>query len=484
MAAPPHRSVYVETYGCQMNVLDSELVCCQLESAGYQIVDEADEADIVLLNTCSVRDLAEHKVWSRLGRLAVVKREEGRPDLVVGVIGCMAEREARSIRRRAPHVDLVCGASMLDRLPLLLENLRHNREFQLALAGHAQRGGETEAKGSDELEPLDSARSFSRSASSQAYVRITRGCNKFCSFCVVPFTRGPEVHRPPDRIVEETRKLVDAGVIEVTLLGQTVNHYGHKEGGKTTSFADLLWQVHEEVPELPRLRFVTSYPRDFNDATLDVMANANRICRYLHLPAQSGSNRMLQAMNRGHTVETYLALLERARERLPDVCLAGDMIVGFPGETPADHQASLELVEAAQYKSCFVFKYSARPGTVAHRRLRDDIPEDVKKERNLEILDLQAQISLSHNRQRVGRRLEVLVEGHSKLRAHAHPDRIQIDGTPPSSGMVRLVGRTRGDEIVAFDGDPSLTGTIVWVRAVDATPLTILATTDNAGENG
>jgi len=462
--------VFVETYGCQMNVLDSELVCGQLEAVGHEIVASADEAEVVLLNTCSVRDLAEHKVWSRLGRLGVVERA-GR-DLTIGVIGCMAEREGKSIRQRAPHVDLICGASHLDRLPLLLDNVLRNKGAQVSVAGHAKRGASADADAEDALESLDQARSFARAATSaQAYVRITRGCNKMCSFCVVPFTRGPEVHRPPENIIDEVRRLVDAGVVEVTLLGQTVNHYAHA----STSFADLLWRVHEAVPELPRLRFVTSYPRDFDDAALDAMKAAPRICRYLHLPVQSGSDRMLQLMNRGHTVDVFRGLLERARERMPDVTIASDFIVGFPGETDADHEASVELLRWARFKSCFVFKYSSRSGTVAHRRFTDDIPNELKKQRNLELLDTQAEISLAHNRGRVGQDLEVLVEGHSKLRVHS--DRVQVSGV--MAGKVRLVGRTPGDEIVAFDGDATLVGRMVTVRATDATPLTILGSLDN-----
>ncbi len=467
--------VFVETYGCQMNVLDSELVCGQLEAAGHEIVEDAEGAEVVLLNTCSVRELAEHKVWSRLGRLGVMERE-GR-DLVVGVIGCMAEREAQTIRRRAPHVDLVCGASHLDRLPLLLDNVLRNRGRQISIAGHARRGAASDGAATDTLEALDQARSFARAAASaQAYVRITRGCNKMCAFCVVPFTRGPEVHRPPENIVGEVRRLVDAGVLEVTLLGQTVNHYHHG----TTSFADLLWRVHEAVPELPRLRFVTSFPRDFDDQTLEVMAAAPRICRYLHLPVQSGSDRMLRAMNRGHDVSVFRGLLERARARMPDVTIASDFIVGFPGETDDDHRASLDLLRWARFKSCFVFKYSPRSGTVADRRFADDVAEAVKKGRNLELLDAQAEISLAHNRARIGARLEVLVESHSKLRAHVDHGRVHINGAP-TRGKVRLVGRTRGDEIVAFDGDAGLIGAIVTVRATDATPLTLLGTLDNRG---
>jgi tRNA-2-methylthio-N6-dimethylallyladenosine synthase len=354
----------------------------------------------------------------------------------------------------------------------LLDNIRQNRGVQVAIGHHAART-RTTLPPRDDLEQLDASRSLARAAcSAQAYVRITRGCNKFCSFCVVPFTRGPEVHRHPATIVDEVRRLVDAGVREVTLLGQTVNHYRHQDGGVTTSFAELLWRVHEANPALPRLRFVTSYPRDFDDDTLAVMAQAGRICRYLHLPAQSGSNRMLAAMGRGYTVEDYLELIARTRARLPDVSLAGDLITGFPGEAEEDHRASMALLTAVRYHNCFVFQYSPRPGTVAARRLADDVPAELKHRRNLELLDRQAQIRLELNRARVGADLEVLVEGKSKLRRHGTIGGMALG----ESGGARLVGRTRGDEIVAFDGDPTWVGRILKVRAREATSLTILAT--------
>ncbi|MEE8409615.1 MAG: tRNA (N6-isopentenyl adenosine(37)-C2)-methylthiotransferase MiaB [Myxococcota bacterium] len=488
----PPAGVFVETYGCQMNELDSELVQGQLESAGWRMASSIDEASVVLINTCSVRDLAEHKVWSQLGRLGAMKRD-GRPELVIGVIGCMAEREAKAIKRRMPHVDLICGPSLLDRLPAMLQSVvqdRHGSHLQVEISGHTSRRGHNAVleaaadgtvEGCDRDNALDLSRSFSPARTgAQAYVRITRGCNKFCSFCVVPFTRGPEVHRAPQAVIDEVRKLVDAGVVEVTLLGQTVNHYLHKDGGTTTTFADLLWKLHEAVPALPRLRFVTSYPRDFDDATLQVMASAQRICRYLHLPVQSGSDRMLKRMNRGHTVAEYLALLDRARALMPDIKLASDMIVGFSTETEEDHQASMALLRRAQFKSCFVFKYSPRPGTVAHRKYADDVPDEDKRRRNSEMLDLQAEISLARNQAGVGGELEVLVESESKLRVHAKPDLIRIGGrdgdtSPPIFTRRRLVGRTRGNEIVAFDGPADLVGSIVHVRATDATPLTILA---------
>lgn len=502
-------TVYIETYGCQMNELDSELVRGQLEGLGYRFVASPLGASVVLLNTCSVRELSEQKVWSHLGRLGIHKRKEN-ADMVVGVLGCMAEREGAGILKRVPHVDVVCGPSNLDQLPMLIQNAVHNRGggAQMALSGHTSRRSSTLTAAQDGVEMLDLSRAFSPFNSMtmadadhsdtsampvhdgvrrQAYVRITRGCNKFCSFCVVPFTRGPEVHRPPQHIIDEIKRLVDLGVLEVTLLGQTINHYAYRDmAGKTTSFADLLWQIHESVPSLPRLRFLTSHPRDFGDDALDVMAAAPRICRMLHVPAQSGSNRMLRLMNRGYTVEAYYALLERARARMPDVRISGDMIVGFPGETDEDHATSVALLKHAQYKSCYIFKYSPRPGTVAVRRFDDDIPESVKKERNLELLDVQAALSLAHHQGFAGKMLNVLVEGFSPLRdaaehrPHAtHGNLVQLAPRQKKSdhacGFVRLVGHTAGDEIVRFDGPESMVGQFVDVIAMSATPMTISA---------
>ena len=495
-AAENGQKVFIETYGCQMNVLDSELVQNQFEALGYTFVDKPQKAQVVLLNTCSVRDLSEQKVWSQLGRLGISKREH-RPDTVIGVLGCMAEREGKEIIRRMPHVDVLCGPSNLDQLPSLVDNALKNRQHHVALSGHTSRRSKTLEHAQDNLEALDLSRSFSPTGSgAQAYVRITRGCNKFCSFCVVPFTRGPEVHRPPGHIVEEVKRLVGQGILEVTLLGQTVNHYAHADGGKTTSFADLLGLIHEQVPELPRLRFITSYPRDFTDDALDVMAECERICRYLHIPAQSGSNRMLKAMNRGYTVEEYEGLLERARSRMPNIRLAGDMIVGFPGETDADHQASIEMLKRARYKSCFVFKYSPRSGTVAHRRLEDDVPEGVKKVRNIELLETQNAISQEVLGGYVGQTLQVLVEDFGKFKkAPPPPGEVVIGWQKPKveSSWKQLRGRTEGDEIVVFEGPSDLLGTITEVRALRATPLTVhgewaladglkvQAATDNAG---
>lgn len=476
MAAMEKPAVLMTTYGCQMNVLDSELVRGQLEALGYRFTADADEAGVVLINTCSIRELSEQKVWSQLGRLG--KRGRKGQDMVVGVLGCMAEREGEEIFRRMPHVDFVCGPSLLDRVPTLVDNaVANSEERQVALTGHVARRSSVLDAAEDGIESLDLSRAFSPIDSKfQAYARITRGCNKFCTYCVVPYTRGPEVHRPPENIIDEVKRLRDAGALEVTLLGQTINHYKYTEGDRTTTFADLLVAIHDSVPELPRLRFVTSYPRDFSDEALDAMASCERICPYLHVPAQSGSNAMLRGMNRGYTVEEYYAFLDRARERMPDLRLSGDMIAGFPGETEDDHEASLALLERARYKSCFIFKYSPRPGTVAIRRFEDDIPEEVKKRRNAELLEVQARISLENHRAHIGSTFDVLVESESRLREEKPiPGGIKLGwktDTRPSD-WVRLVARTTGDEITVFDGPKTLIGDIVKVTVTDATPLTL-----------
>lgn len=490
-------AVCIETFGCQMNVLDSQLVAELLGKHGYVTAASPKDADVVLLNTCSVRQLAEQKVWSRLGRLGVTKKEE-RPNLMVGVIGCMAERLGKQLCQKMPHIQIVCGPSMLHQLPAMLEIARAKGTAQVSVSGFVK------PKRTKQTRPntaclLDSTRSFGFQANSvQAYVRITQGCNKFCSFCVVPFVRGPEVHKSPEDVLHEVKQLVQYGAKEVTLIGQTVNHYVFKSQGRTTSFADLLWLIHEQVPELPRLRFVTSFPKHFDNAALDVMAAAPRICRYLHLPAQSGSNRILKAMNRGYCIEEYVDLLERARTRLKDVCISGDMIVGFPTETSQDHEASIRLLEKAQYKSCFVFKYSERVGTLAAKKYSEDVPEPLKKQRNKELLEVQARAGLVHNQQHVGKNVMVLVEGASKLRAHqkrgsdARFDQSDMrdvcdnaasvpcgDGSEESSPLAdnsRLIGRTQGDEIVAFDGPSSVIGQMVDVHIGDVTPLTLLGT--------
>jgi len=496
------RKLYLETFGCQMNVLDSELVLGQLRAHGYESVDERDEADVIIYNTCSVREHAEQKVWSRLGELKDRKRAE--PNLVIGVIGCMAERDGTNIFKKFPQVDVLCGPGELDKLPALVHNACVTGEGteaerrggtkgsrQVALMGANSRRSSTLAAAEDNLELLDLSRSISPGDDvSQAYVRITRGCNKFCTYCVVPYTRGPEVHRPPGNIIDEVRKLVDAGVKEVTLLGQTINHYAYQHGGgRITSFADLLYQIHEATPELPRLRFVTSFPRDFTDDALAAMRDCPRICRYLHVPAQSGSDRILKLMNRGYSARQYIDFIDRAREHMPDVSIASDFIVGFPTETDDDFAQTIGLVNRCRFKNSFIFKYSPRPGTTAIDRFEDDVPEDLKRARNNALLAVQQRISEQCNREMVGQTLEVFVEGESKLvsrqkRAPGAVSNVELGwekrATKPTElaslgRETQLIGRTRGDQVACFDGPISLKGQILDVEITDAQNLTLFA---------
>lgn len=553
----PGRTVYLETFGCQMNELDSELVAGELARLGYGFTGDPERADVVLYNTCSVREHAEQKVWSRLGEMSARKRRE--PSLVVGVLGCMAERDGEDLMRRMPVVDVMCGPGELDKLPALLDNAVRTRESlhgedagartsarQLALQGNASRRSATLAAAEDNLELLDLSRAVSpvdpASGASRrsAYVRITRGCNKFCTYCVVPFTRGAEVHRPPDHVVDECRRLADAGVVEVTLLGQTVNHYrfehgaavtvggitqpqkgrsyrgGHDRdpfaGERVTTFADLLARIHDEVPAIRRLRFVTSYPRDFGNDVLEVMRDHPRICRYLHVPAQSGSDRVLAKMNRGYSVREYEEFLARARGYLdqPEIgrplMVSGDVIVGFPTETDEDFEATVGLLRRARYKNCFIFKYSPRPGTVAFERIADDVPEAVKRRRNNELLAVQAEISDAIAREQVGREVEVFVEGPSKqqmkregmttgqIRKAGGAVTLTVGGRDPAADLdpghaptataeingaasVQLSGRTDGDLIVFFEAPREaaarLAGEMVRVRITEADRLSL-----------
>jgi tRNA-2-methylthio-N6-dimethylallyladenosine synthase len=480
------RKLYLETFGCQMNVLDSELVLGQLRAQGYESVEDRDVADVIIYNTCSVREHAEQKVWSRLGELRQRKLDD--PSLIIGVIGCMAERDGANIFQKFPHVDLLCGPGELDKLAGLVHNAavtgespRRNR--QVALMGANVRRSSTLEAAEDHLELLDLSRSISSHDSvSQAYVRITRGCNKFCTYCVVPYTRGPEVHRPPQNIIDEVKRLADAGVREVTLLGQTINHYHYKHGdGRETTFAELLYAIHEATPNLPRLRFVTSFPRDFSDEALAAMRDCPRICQYLHVPAQSGSDRILRLMNRGYSVQEYRDFIDRARAMMPEICIASDFIVGFPTESDEDFAQTIELLKYGRFKNSFIFKYSPRPGTVAIDRFKDDVPQDVKRRRNSELLAVQQQVCAENNRMMVGKKVQVLIEGQSRLAAKAAypsaPGTVELKwharAKASSVESVQLIGRTSGDQIVAFEGDLSLTGQFVDVEIVDARNLTL-----------
>ncbi|MCP4499419.1 MAG: tRNA (N6-isopentenyl adenosine(37)-C2)-methylthiotransferase MiaB [Deltaproteobacteria bacterium] len=478
LASSNGKRVFIETFGCQMNLLDTELVLDQLREKGYGFADNADDADVVLYNTCSVRDLSEQKVRSRIGVMKEVKKT--RKDLVVGMLGCMAERVGDKVQKNNPHVDLVVGPSELDQLPGMLDEVIHGKGNRIALSGHTDRRQKVQELAKSRLETLDRGRFIDPALGedkSQAYVRITRGCNKFCAFCVVPFTRGEEVHRSADSIVEEVQRLVKAGALEVTLLGQTINHY--KNGD--TNFAQLLRRVHDEVPDLARLRFLTSYPRDFTDETLDVMASSPRMSRFLHIPLQSGNNKVLKAMNRGYTVEDYRSLIERARERMPEIAIVGDMIVGYPGESDEDFEDSIRILEEIKYKMVYVFKYSPREGTVAQKKLVDDVPWSVKKTRNYRMLQVQKEISEAQHLAMVGKEVDVLVEGSAKIDPSLLPEEeggpsptelVQLK-TSRDDGVTRLTSRTSQDHIVNFDGKKDLVGKITKVRITRVTGLSL-----------
>jgi tRNA-2-methylthio-N6-dimethylallyladenosine synthase len=451
--------VYLETMGCQMNRLDSELIAGRLRQLGHAMVEDRKSADVVLYNTCSVREHAEQKVLSRLG--AHDKRRQAGVRQIVGVVGCMAQREAERLLQRFDSVQVVCAPGQIHRLPELLDDARHGRRRCAADPTRTETPDHSAEAGLDEL---DLGRDPQRHGAG-AYVRITRGCDKFCSYCIVPYTRGPERSRDPWQIAEEVRRLVEAGTTEITLLGQTVNSYRHVAGERTTRFSDLL-ALLSPTPGLHRLRFVTSHPINFDRDVLDAMRDLPNVCEYIHCPAQSGSDTMLTAMNRKYTRAEYDALVDAARELVPGVVLAGDFIVGFPGETEDDHQASMDLIRRAGYKNSYIFKYSPRPGTQAARRLDDDVPEDVKKRRNNELLAVQREVSLNHHQQYIGQRVEVLVEGRSpKADRDTHPDQ-------------QLTGRSRGDHVVVFEGEPSLIGRYVSVTVTRADELTLFAHAD------
>ena len=455
--------VYLETMGCQMNRLDSELVCSHLQAAGHVLTDSPRAADVILYNTCSVRRHAEDKVHSRLGADRRRKAAWG-GKLIVGVLGCMAQREGAALRRRHPHVDIVCGPGQLRRLAELIEAAA---DGHTTVARDPDRNAPPPA-GSDraDIDALDLARDpRSAGRAGQAQVRVMRGCDKFCAYCIVPFVRGSEVSRRPDHILQEARRLLDAGVTEITLLGQTVNSYRFRGSARTVRFSDLLEKV-SALGGLRRLRFVTSHPLDFGDDILEAMRDLPNVCEYIHCPAQSGSDAVLERMNRRYTRAEYDDLIDRARQVVPDVVFAGDFIVGFPGETQADHDASADLIRRTGYKNSFIFKYSPRPGTPAARRLVDDVPDHVKRRRNQDLLAAQAEVGLAHHRARIGRRVEVLTEGPSR--------RFDKQTPPPTEDRLQLTGRTRGGHIVVFDARPQLVGEYVQVHITDATELTLL----------
>jgi tRNA-2-methylthio-N6-dimethylallyladenosine synthase len=451
------KRLWIETVGCQMNVLDSELVVAALRRQGWELAPTQADADAVFYNTCSVRQHAEDKIYSALGRIRLEK--EKRPGLVVGVLGCMAQKDQALVRTRAPWVDLVVGPGQLHQVPRLVDGILAGSGPQLEVSLD-RKGGSREAIARS-FESYDPDRDPAmRPTPFQAFVRTQTGCDKFCAFCVVPRVRGPEQARPPDAIVAETKKLVAEGCREITLIGQTVNSYRWTDGGKTTRLSDLLAQL-DGVAGLDRIKFVTNYPRDMTPDLIAAVRDLPKVCYYLHVPAQHGSDDVLLRMKRGYTIGEYMEMLGRVREELPHAAVTSDFIVGFCGETDAEFQTTLDLVSTARFKNSYIFKYSPRPGTKAFERLPDDVPEDVKKARNQVLLDAQTEASLADNLPFVGTRQQVLVEGLS-----AREERREAN--PGPDGTAQLTGRTMCDRIVVFDAPLRLVGRLVDIDITTA----------------
>ena len=429
-------NIYIETYGCQMNFADSEVVGSILTAAGHRLVTTLDEASFVLINTCAIRDNAEQRVRHRVRELRA--QQNRRHELRIGILGCMAERLQNRLMAEEDNLSLVCGPDAYRRLPQLIEQVRHG-----------QQAAEVELSTTETYADIEPVRLGSNGIS--AYISIMRGCQNYCSYCVVPYTRGRERSRDPQTIVAEAKALFEQGYREVTLLGQNVNSYKWND----TGFPELMDMVADISPQL-RVRFATSHPKDLSDRLLEVMASHPNICRCIHLPVQSGSNRMLQLMNRKYTAEWYLDRVDSIRRHMPDCSITTDVIAGFSGETLEDHQATLDLFHKVRYDYAYMFKYSEREGTYASRHLPDDIADEEKTRRLNEIIALQGQIALENNQLEVGKEYEVLVEGES----HRSPE--------------QLFGRNSQNKVIVFDRLDAEPGTYRRVKVESCTAATLL----------
>ncbi len=442
------RSFFIQTVGCQMNVLDSELLAAELCRHGHETAESLRCADIVLFNTCSVREHAEEKIYSALGRLKNAK--DYNPRKIIGVVGCMAQKDGQLIFRRAPHVDLVVGPGRFHRLPELLDAVAKGRGPCLDVSLDRADGDKRAVR--ESFVPFTPWRDGPvRAAPHQAMVRIMSGCNQFCSYCVVPGVRGPEQSRPAVEIIDEIRRLADGECLEITLLGQTVNSYKDVSGRKTIVLADLLEMI-DAVEGLRRVKFVTNHPRFMTGALLEAVRDLPKVSPYLHVPAQSGSDSVLRRMKRGYDAAAYREMIDRIRLTIPGAAVTSDFIVGFCGETEEDFQRTADLVRSARFKNSFIFKYSPRPNTKAAELYADDVPDSVKRRRNNELLAIQNAVSLEDNRPYEGRTVEILVEGPSKT------------ARKRNDGSSQLVGRTACDRIVVFHGPRELIGRIIPVR--------------------
>ncbi len=438
-SAAANKNLFIETYGCQMNVADSEVVASVMQMAGYQVCDRLEDADAVFLNTCSVRDNAEQKIINRLEALHAL-RSKKKHGLIIGVLGCMAERVKDNLIENH-HVDLVAGPDAYLTLPDLV-----------ASAEAGEKAINVELSTTETYREVIPSRVCGTHIS--GFVSIMRGCNNFCHYCIVPYTRGRERSRDVESILAEVADLTAKGYKEITLLGQNVNSYRFEREGETVTFPMLLRRVAESAPGV-RIRFTTSHPKDMSDETLHVIAEVPNVCKHIHLPVQSGSNRILKLMNRKYTREWYLDRVAAIRRIIPDCGLSTDIFCGYHSETEEDHRESLSLMEECAYDSAFMFKYSERPGTYAAKHLPDDVPEDVKIRRLNEIIALQTRLSAESNRRCIGQTCEVLVEGVSKR------------------SREQLFGRTEQNKVVVFDRGNYRIGDFVQVRITESTSATL-----------
>ncbi|WP_407058562.1 tRNA (N6-isopentenyl adenosine(37)-C2)-methylthiotransferase MiaB [Syntrophotalea acetylenica] len=427
------KTFYLETFGCQMNVVDSEQIVGIARQLDYVQVDSPDRADLIVLNTCTIRARAERKVYGHLGRFKPLKQQ--RPSLIVAVCGCVAQQEGRRMLEKTPHLDIVCGTHNLHLFADMLRRVQTRRErcAEVSFLDAGQR-----RRLFPERLPSDEVTRF---------VTVIQGCDNFCTYCIVPHVRGREVSRPSAEVLEEVRALVRQGVREITLVGQNVNSYGCKEGDEI-SFAALLRQINA-VEGLERIRFMTSHPKDLSDELVACFGELEKLCKHIHLPVQAGANSVLRAMRRGYSREQYLDRIARLRQVCPEIRVTSDVIVGFPGETGADFEQTMDLLRQVRYAEIYTFLYSARPGTAA-AELPDDTPATLKQERFDRMLALQEEITGNYHESDVGRVLPVLVEGSSR------------------QGSGQLFGRTTWNRIVNFDGDAALIGHVVPVRLVRA----------------
>ena len=434
------KKVYIQTYGCQMNQYDSERIAQVMSRAGYVQTDRIDAADVILLNSCTVRDKAEQKVYSALGGWKEFK--DAREGVIMGVGGCVAQQEGENLLKRVPHLDLVFGTHNIHKLPEMVDQAQTSRTRPVEIAFYRDPSYMEAADGRTQVHGV------------KAFVTIMQGCNKVCSFCIVPHVRGREVSRPSANIIAEIESLVAQGVIEVMLLGQNVNSYG-KLTRDELSFAELLARV-DSIEGLRRIRFTTSHPQDLSPELTEAFARLDNLCEHLHLPVQSGSDSVLGRMRRGYTRQEYLDRIQRLRQRCPEVALSTDIIVGFPGETDEEFAATLELLERVGYDEIYSFMYSPRPQTVSAKIYEDDVSGHVKKERLTKVQKFQREISLAKNRGRIGAIEEILVDGSSKLK----------------NGQI--MGRTRNNRIVNVTSSENVMGQLLPVRITGATANSLL----------